>query len=279
MSANKAKETKRVRVHSNYVLPSDRHPFSVHLEIVRRYVNLARNTALPAENVEGPGIPVQSAGMNVRFLKDIGLLTASSRGKYSPTEQAISYIYARTADENRAKLILRQVLQNKWFTDATLAHLRTTPVTTREQLLNELALVAQTDRQVKGPALAVLLDYLVYAGIINEDEQGIKLGTSVQSVAPKGNDVKASAPALDGTMGSGTIPSTQLSNDIAAEPIGTDKWHVIQTEDFYIKVKSDMYAIEDLKDAVKMLEKKVKRVRDLSDSSSTSDGGKVDEQT
>ena len=260
-SPNKAKEIKRVRVYSAYVLPSDRYPLSVHLEILRRYVNLARTTPLSADKVDGPGIPVQSAAMNVRFLRDIGLLKAEARGQYSPTEQAIAFIYARTADENRAKAILRQVLQDKWFTDATLAHLKTDPITTREHLLNELALVAQTDRQVKGPALAVLVDYLVYAGIINEDEQGIRVGVQLQSTTPSVSGVASNVSMTGPNV---TTPAKPASPAIEIKPITeaaatAEEWQVIQTEDFYVKVRSDLDVIADLRDAIDLLEKKAKR--------------------
>lgn len=261
--ATSPSKTKRVHVFSAYVLPSDRYPFPVHLEILKRYVTLARTTPLPAEKVEGPGIPKQSAGMNVRFMGNIGLLKSEKRGEYSPAEQTIAFIYARTADENKAKAILRQILQDKWFAQAALKHLMINPITTREQLLNGLALVAQTDRQVKGPSLEVLVDYLVYAGIITEDEQGIRAGMPFQIGTPQSSDALSSvvgpAPAVAAPGETSSIASETKS---LIEPATSDGWQVIQTEDYSVKVRSDLDVIADLRDAIDLLEKKARRVKE-----------------
>ena len=237
--------TPKGRVHTKYVLPSERNPFSVHFPILRRFIALTRNGVEPvsASNVEGEGVPVQAASMNVRFLRDIGLLTVGGRGLYIPTPDAIKFVSAMSVSDEKAKPILRGLLANAWFTELAQSLFTQRPLMSEDQFVGELALAAVTDKARKGGALRVIIDYLVYADILKRDEQGLSLATG----APKPAEAPLEAPS----------GPAQLPVDVTEGPAD---WHVIQTEDFYVKVRSDPDAFEDLGDHLELLKKKMWRL-------------------
>ncbi len=135
------------RVPAAEILPSDRFPFQVHLNILKRFVALSHNgtQALDAPRVEGEGVPTQSAALNVRFLKSIGLLTATDRGQYMPTQEAIRFVTARSVSDERARPILAALLESTWIATTARNILSPTKATKDDVLLGELAIAAQTD--------------------------------------------------------------------------------------------------------------------------------------
>jgi hypothetical protein len=230
------------RTYSRYVLPSDRHTFRVHFEVMRRFVTLSRNgaEAVRASRVEGEGVPIQAASMNVRFLRDIGLLTVRGRGQYVPTPEAIRFVNALSVGQNRAAPILRALVAPTWFAELAESLFATRPVMSEDDFISELALAAETDKSVKEPALRVILEYLVYTGIVERDEKGL-------SLAAKASTGEALRPTHDSSATEG----------MAQEVPG---WHILQTEDFYVKVRSDPDAFQDLKDYLEPLERKLWRL-------------------
>src|SRR3990172_9510556 len=110
---------KRTRVHSKYILPSNRHSFLAHFDILKRFVNLTRSgvDGVEASKVEREGVPVQAASMNVRFMRSIGLLTPSERGKYVPTQEAIRFVNARSVGDDRARPIMNALISGSWFAE------------------------------------------------------------------------------------------------------------------------------------------------------------------
>ncbi len=241
------RSTPRTRVYTKYVLPSERHPFSVHYDVVRRFISLSKNgaEAVGARQVEGAGIPVQSASMNVRFMRSVGLLAVKGRrGRYIPTPEAIRFVNALSVSKDRARPILRGLLSDMWFTELVRTLLSQRPVMSEDQLVGELALAAQTDRVRKGDALRVIVDYLVDAAILKHDEQGLSLATSPSVAAEGETQVQSGAADLSATVTVG------------------DEWHTLQTEDFVLRVRSDPEVIEELEEHLGLLKKKVYRLQE-----------------
>ncbi len=235
----------RTRVRSRYVLPSERHPFSVHFDVLRRFISLSKHGAepVPAKNVEGAGIPVQAASMNVRFMRSIGLLTVKERrGFYIPTPEAMKFVSALSVSRDKARPILRGLLSEQWFTELTRTLLSQRPVMTEEQLIDELTLAAETDREKKGEALRVVIDYLVYTAILKRDEQGLSLAT-IQPEAAEGEKRTRHGAA-----------------DLSANVTVGEEWHTLQTEDFVLRVRSDPDVLEELEQHLMLLKKKVNRL-------------------
>jgi len=238
---------RKERTYSVHVLPSNRHPFQVHFDLLRRFVTMARNgEGVGAAQVEGSGIPIQAASMNVRFLRSIGLLTAPERGKYAPTQEAIRFVNARSVSDERAKPILAAVIGSTWFADLARSIFSTQPIMSEDQFLGELAIAAQTDKTKEEPALRVILDYLVYAGVVTRDERGLSMGSGAPGRAVSTEETTTSRPETKGS---------------AERVVDSSGWHVLQTEDFYIKVRSDLSVVEDLEDHLETIKKKIRRLR------------------
>ena len=248
--------TPKPRTHSRYVLPSNRHHFSVHFDILRRFVTGTRGgvEGVTADRVEGEVVPVQAASMNVRFLRDIGLLTPTERGRYKPTPEAIRFVNARSLSDDRARPVLSALLSSRWFADVARSVFATQPIMTEDQFIGELALVAETDREKEEPALRVILGYLVYAGLVTRDERGLSLGTSP---SPRAETVGQALGQFETPVPS-TEPRVTAPEKAVTEAPG---WHILQTEDFYVKIRSDLAAVEDLVEHLATLKKKILRLQ------------------
>jgi hypothetical protein len=242
--------TPKIRVHSRYILPSDRYSFAVHFDVLRRFVALSRNGTEPiaAGKVVGEGVPLQSASINVRFLTDVGLLDAKDRGQYVPTMETVRFVNALSVSPERAKPILKALIERTWFADIAKSIMAAKSVMTESEFLGELAIAAETDKSKKEPALRVLLEYLLFTGIITRDERGLSLSTTVAA------DASSDSAKLLTFPESTPIPKEDSRN--------ISEWHVIQTEDFYLKTKSDQNVIDDIKEYLKLLERKIQRTQD-----------------
>lgn len=250
--------TPRPRTYSKHVLPSNRHPFSVHFEVLKRFVTQTRNGAegMPASKIEGNGIQVQAASMNVRFMRSIGLLTVTDRGLYIPTPEAIRFVRARSVGDDRARPVLASLLSTTWFADLAQRLLNTQPVMAEDRLLGELALAAETDKTKEEPALRVVLDYLIYAGIVNRDERGLTLGSGPGAAAP--------SHALEAGASPEFVPGPVMAGPAAApvaEKAEAPGWHILTTEDFHVRIRSDPDVVEDLLAHLGTLQRKIMRVR------------------
>ncbi len=253
-------KTPRVRTFSKYPLPSNRNPFGVHFEVLKRFVTLTRNGSegLPASKVEGSGVPVQAASMNVRFLRSINLLTITDRGMYVPTSEAIRFIMARSVGDDRARPILASILSTSWFAELAQRLFATQPIMSEDQFLGELALAAETDKAKEEPALRVLVEYLIYAGIVARDERGLSLASTTP--LPKAAMPEA-APTLDFAA-----PVNPLAPEVSLPVAGgtapeAPGWHVLTTEDFHVRIRSDPDVMEDLLAHLHALQRKIQRVR------------------
>ncbi len=248
------------RVPAAQILPSDRHPFSVHFDVVRRFVTLSHNGNQPieADRVVGEGVPVQAGSLNVRFFKSVGLLTTADRGLYLPTQEAIRFVTARSVSDEKARPILRSLIESSWFaTTARLVLAGTKPIS-EEQFLGELALAAQTDKSKKEPALRVILEYLVYSGIVHRDESGLTLANGDQATL----ELTPVTTPQNAPPSTSHAPAAIVAAHAEPTPVG---WHTIQTEDFSVSIKSDLAALDDLSAYLQTLRQKVERLQRAKD--------------
>lgn len=244
------------RVYSKYPLPSDRHPFSIHFEILRRFVAYGRSQPVSADRVEGEGVPVQAASMNVRFMSSVGLLKFESKGLYSPTPETIRFVNARSVSDDRARPVMKGIIGGTWFAQSASEFIRAQPITTEDQLIGELALASETDKSKKAASLEVLVDYLVYSGIVLRGEKGLALGDAFPGREAVNADLGGrSESELTRMAPAGTAgPSSPFGG-----ASGASDWLVVQTEDFYLKVRSDPAAIEYVEDQLNLLRKKLSK--------------------
>ncbi len=245
------KSRRQERTYSRYVLPSNRHTFQVHFDVLRRFVTLGRTGGVAASDVEGEGVPTQAASMNVRFLRSIGLLAATERGKYIPTQEAVQFINAKSVGDDKARPILAAIILKSWFADIAQSLFSMQPIMSEDQFLGELALAAQTDKTKEQVALRTILEYLVYAGIVMRDERGLSLGSPTGAAALGQVFVDTAQPVP-------TPPDMRQADKAVPEPAG---WHVLQTEDFHVKVRSDLDVVDDLIAHLETLKRKIKRLK------------------
>lgn len=250
----------KAKVFSRYPLPSERTPFTTHFDILNRFVAHSRNGQEPikAEKVEGEGIPVQAAQMNVRFLEAVGLLRFDSKGLYLPASETVKFVNAKTVSDERARPILRAIIRSAWFSEIATNVLRTRPGLTDDELVGELALAAQTNKEKKGPALRVLVEYLVWSGIVARDNGALFLAEAAPALSSAAGGASAPTPGVE-TL---TTPSTENRRagpgNISRE---SGAWHIVQTEDYFLKVRSDSEVVEELRDQLSLLTKKIERLR------------------
>ncbi len=244
---------KKARVYSRYVLPSNRHNFQVQFDILKRIASQGRSGGIAASQVEGEGIPAQAASMNVRFMRDIGLINASDRGLYVPTQETVQFVNAKSVSEDKAKPILAAVITKTWFAELAISVFSGEPIMSEDRFLGELAIAAQTDKIKEQLALRTLLEYLVYTGIIVRDERGLSLGVQSKTSAP---DQTNPIPEKIGPF-EAPVPEKPMEKQGQEIP----GWHIIQTEDFYVKVKSDLDTVDDLILHLQTLQKKISRLK------------------
>lgn len=252
----------KMRVYSKHILPSERFPFQLHFDVLKQFVIRTRNgqDAITSDKAEGNGIPVQAAQINVRFWKDIGLLATADRGRYLPTPETIKFVQARTVGEAHAKPLLRELLLKTWFGELAINQFRLEPLMAEDRFIGELALAAETDKSKKERALRVILDYLVYAGILNRDDRGLTLavasppsdGASPKEVSPVGQVVANPPRAVDG-------PSSPPPLTAATRIAPTPESRVLQSEFFFVRVNADVEAVQDLIDHLEILKKSIER--------------------
>jgi len=121
-----------------------------------------------------------------------------------------------------------------------------------KEFLGELALAAQTDREKKDAALRVLMDYMIYTGIAIRVDGGLLLASTGEKVLHQsGSSEKAEDIVWDS-------PSDHSSS--GRSETGTT-WHTIQTEDFNLRIRSDIDAFDDLQEHIQTLKRKVERLR------------------
>jgi hypothetical protein len=272
---------RRARTPTKYSLPSERFQFQAHVDVMARFVSLSRNgsEAVPAPSVEdGQTVKKQSASLNTGFLTSIGLLTEDSKGRFLPTEKGKQFVLTRTASDERARPILRSVIESQWFAEGAKLLLQTKQPITEDDLVTELALLAQTDRGKKEAALRVLVEYLVYAGIVVRTERGLVAGNSVLAPpVPVPFPVPVSMPVKDMSAWSppeaGVVPAQLTAPASAAgspgpisvrfalgpilTPTGVVEWKTLQTDDFVLKVRANGASIASLKKHLAILEEEL----------------------
>lgn len=250
--ASSKPRTPRTRAPTNYPLPSERFGFSDHLEVLRRFALVTANgtKSVTAMEVGGGNVPKYAPMLNTGFLCDVGLLIEESRGRFKPTPEALRFLTTRSASEDRARPILRALIESKWFAEAARSYLQMNPVVSETDLVSDLAIVAQTDLKRKERAIRVLVDYLVYAGIVARTEQGFVLGSNGNSALVAPPTSSSFVPPLSTAELTRTV-QPNLTPDAAG-------WETIQTNDFYLRIRPKPSVVGWLRKHLDLLEEKLK---------------------
>lgn len=274
-SAPEKPAARRIRTPTKFPLPSERFPFGRHFEVLDRFMAVSRNgkEAVNAASVEGEGLPAQSAQLSTGFLTSIGLLEEPERGKFKPSAEAMRFLMTKSVSEDRARPILRGLIDNSWFADAARSLLAKRNTVTDEDLRTELALVAGTHGERKADALRILIEYLLYAGIVQRTDLGLVLAWSgpggvvpVPAIPPSPMPeslIIRPQPGGQGIAPSGMVPVPGSGVTVrwgigVLPPAPEPEWRVIQTNDFFVKIRPDPMAVADLRDHLDLLDRRLK---------------------
>src|SRR5437899_3758142 len=253
----------RPRTWSKFALPSERFSFETHSEILRQFVVRTKQGAEPigAGAVEGGTVPKQAAALNVRFLTSLGLLREDEKAnnKYVPTPTAIKFVSTRSVSDEKARPILRSVVEPSWFGEFTRNWFNTRPVTGEEEFVKELAIYSEvSDMSKKEQALKTIVAYLTYSGMVARGDDGsLTMGT-----------VPGASPGQPGPfMTAAPAPKESRTGIEGATLESPADWHTMQTEDFYLKVRSDPEVLADLRAHLELLDRKIERLKAKRESS------------
>ena len=141
-------------------------------------------------------------------------------------------------------------LSGSWFVSTARGALSPTKPMKEGDFLGELAIAAQTDKEKKEGALRVLLEYLVYSGIVRRDDEGLVLSAIEAIPSPRVEDPQVNASSRSLTEG-----ALHQRDETAGS------WHSVQTEDFILKIRSDMEAFEDLQAHLQTVKRKIERTQ------------------
>lgn len=188
------KTISRPRVSSEHPMMSDRHSYAVQAEVLRKFHTLTagNDKFVMAEDVEGNGVPVQSASLNVRFWVANGFLTRDGKSnRYRITPGASRYVINRALGVDKGRPALYAIIANSWFAQTARTALTTKPLIPRDELQGELAMAAGVVYESRKRSLSSLVDMLEEAGIVALSEDGVRL-------------VEATPPTPESTSGAGT---------------------------------------------------------------------------
>jgi hypothetical protein len=159
-------------------LPSDRLAFEKQLAALRAFaVVYEANGNKPVSN-EDAGKIINMSGNTVvvtnGFFSDTRLLLRSKDSTaLIPSPETLAYYKAFEWDQKTAGEKLRPVFEKGWFADALVPRLKFRPYEEGEAL-TVLAEACSAAKEYE-PRLRVLLEYMVFAGVVTRDGSQIKL--------------------------------------------------------------------------------------------------------
>jgi hypothetical protein len=131
------------------------------------------------------GVNPTVVSSNNRFLSESGILESPRYGYYIPTERAVRFAREAAWDEASAKIHLRAVAATCWYGQVALQNLSLRPTLKREELRKALAIKCGAT-EGDAEALASLIDFLVYTGLVSSDENGtLARGTSEETASTR----------------------------------------------------------------------------------------------
>ncbi|MFQ5977302.1 MAG: hypothetical protein ACE5OZ_04115 [Candidatus Heimdallarchaeota archaeon] len=177
---NEERRRQRTTYDLKYSLPDTRSKLKQHLDIIRAYAlkGQDKETSLSYKDFEGLiTFTTQYVSGNNNFLHEIGMLeSAKGRGQFRPTEACLNFAQAlEWGDNDAAKRILHDLLKEIWFTESVRELLLVQGPASEDAILRKLGVDSSASKDQHLPALKIILDYLVYSGIIKEENGHFRL--------------------------------------------------------------------------------------------------------
>jgi hypothetical protein len=156
------------------------------------YKDVASATTLSAAFVSG----------NNSFLAESAIITSPKYGYYLPSEEAVRYAREAAWDEDKAKSHLRKLISRCWYGQVAIQTFALRSTLTKEDFKKSLAIKAGAT-EGDSNALDRLIDFIIYTGLVTENEQGSLIKGNLDEVAnspsiyaePDRRDQSTSVPA------------------------------------------------------------------------------------
>jgi len=175
------KTKKRIVAKLKHSLPSYKITFEKHFEILKAYVVASKEGKEPLSWKDFQkivSINSHYVSANNKFLEELGLIKEAERkpGKYSPTEKTVEFSKAKDWDEEQAKSILRKLVSSSWFWQSTKQLLDIRGKIPKNDLISKFGVDSGADPKKHFPSLNILVEYLKYVELINEENGTITYG-------------------------------------------------------------------------------------------------------
>jgi hypothetical protein len=150
---------------------------------------------------------------NNKFLLEAQILSSPKYGYYIPTENAVRFAREAAWDEDTAKAHLRAILTETWFGQIVQQNFALRSQLTRTELKRAFAIKAGAT-EADSTALDYLIDFVIYTGLVIEDEKGaLKKGETSNEAGRPAPEV-----ALQGSIGLGTRVSPMQTEGRTGKP-------------------------------------------------------------
>jgi len=119
---------------------------------------------------------------NNTFLTESAIIVSPKYGYYVPSEEAVRFARESAWDEENAKSHLRKIVLVTWYGQVTVQNFATRAALSRDELRRVLGIkcgASETD----GKALNNIIDFLVYLGIITEDDDDLLRRGNIDELA------------------------------------------------------------------------------------------------
>lgn len=176
MAEPKIEKKKRVRLTTKYPLPSNDVSLEKHLDILKAYVVSSKEGKEPVSYNHFKTLvdvhPTQ-VSKNNKFFENMGFIKNidRSKGTYIPQDITLRLYNALKWDKKEeVAQILKEVLVNSWFWESAKQLIELKGSVSKKELRDKIGFDSSADPKKHGYALSVLIDYLVYAGILKDED-------------------------------------------------------------------------------------------------------------
>jgi len=167
-----AARTKTPKLSAERALPQS--GADVLVKIIKGYVvasNAGETPVKYSDVASATGLGQTTVSANNSFLSDSQILASPKYGYYVPSEEATKFAREAAWDEDKAKNYLRKVVARCWYGQVVMQNLALRPSLSRLDLKKSLAIKAGAT-EGDASALERLMDFIVYTGLVNEDNAG-----------------------------------------------------------------------------------------------------------
>lgn len=180
------------------IFPTSRISFEKQITILQAYAAAAGPNGKAVPNKEVAGLVKmtrETVSLANAFFSDIGLIQRAEGG-YIPAPEVVNFQLAHQWDPEKAGHKLAPIIERTWFTQRLLPKLRM-GLLNKKTAIADLAEAASVPPKYE-PQVTLLLDYMEFAGIVQQDTNGMYMAT-----------------ALAGSRGAIPVPDPSISPNIS----------------------------------------------------------------